>query len=56
MQLIKPKNILYKFLEKLKQVLYLPNDLEKEKGDKKLLLLSILDFDTVNYLITEDNF
>ena len=51
-QVINPS---YKFLKRLKEILYLPNDLERDIGDKKSLL-SILDIDTVNYVITEDNY
>ena len=45
----------YIYLKKLKQIFYLPNDLEKDEGDKKSLL-SILDSDNINYVITEDNY
>ena len=51
-QVINPS---YKFLNRLKQVLYLPNDIEEDIGDKKSLF-SILDLDTDNYVITEDNY
>ena len=51
-QLVNPS---YKFLERLKQILHLENDLEKDEGDKKSLL-SILDQDKNNYVITEDNY
>ena len=45
----------YKYLKRLKQILYIENDLEKDIGDKKSLL-SILDSDNINYVITEDNY
>jgi len=51
-QVINPS---YKFLKRLKHVLYLPNDLEKNIGDKNSLF-SILNLDTDNYVITEDNY
>ena len=51
-QVINPS---YKYLKRLKQILYLENDLEKDIGDKKSLL-SILDSDNINYVITEDNY
>jgi len=51
-QLVNPS---YKFLKRLKQILQLENDLEKDEGDKKSLL-SILDQDKNNYVITEDNY
>ena len=38
-------NSSYKYLKRLKQILSLPNDLEKDIDDKKSLL-SILDKDT----------
>ena len=43
-QVINPS---YKFLKRLKHVLYLPNDLEKNIGDKNSLF-SILNLDTDN--------
>ena len=53
-------NSSYKYLKRLKQILSLPNDLEKDievKKDEKLLsLLTILDKDTDNYVITDDNY
>ena len=45
----------YKFLKRLKNILNLPNDLEKDIGDKKSLL-SILNIGTDNYVITDDNY
>ena len=48
-------NSSYKYLKRLKQILFLPNDLEKDIDDKKSLL-SILDKDTDNYVITDDNY
>ena len=45
----------YKYLKRLKQILYLENDLEKDEGNKKSLL-SILDSDNINYVITEDTY
>ena len=45
----------YKYLKRLKQILYIPNDLEKDIDGKKSLL-SILDEGTDNYVITEDNY
>ena len=45
----------YKFLKRLKQILYLENDLEKDIGNKKSLL-SILNIGIDNYVITEDNY
>ena len=53
-------NSSYKYLKRLKKILCLPNDLEKDIAvtkDKILLsLLSILDKDTDNYVITDDNY
>ena len=49
------KNPSYKYLKRLKQILYLPNDLEKDINDKKSLL-SILDLGTDNYVIIDDNY
>ena len=43
------------YLQKLKEVLYLPNDVEKDEGDKKSLI-SILNNKFDNFIITEDNF
>ena len=60
-QLIIPKttDISYKsskdYLQRLKQVLSLPNEVETEQGDLKSLL-SILSYKTDNYVITNDNF
>ena len=46
-------NSSYKYLKRLKQILNLPNNIKKDKGDKKSLL-SILDFRSVNYVIDEE--
>ena len=43
-----------KFLKRLTQMLHLPNEFEKDEGDKKSLL-SIFNLDTDNYVITEGN-
>ena len=43
------------YLQKIKEILDLPNDVERNDGDKKSLL-SILDYQTDNYVITNDNF
>ena len=43
----------YKYLKRLKQILCLENDLEKDEGNRKSLL-SILDSDNTNYVITDD--
>ena len=43
------------YLKRMKEILYLPNDVEKDEGNYKSLL-SILDFKTDNYVITNDNF
>ena len=43
------------YLLRLKQVLNLPNDVEQDIGDQKSLL-SILDYQSDNYVITNDNF
>ena len=52
-QVINPS---YKYLKRLKQVLHLPNDVEKDIDDKKSLL-SILEKGSIdNYVITEDNY
>ena len=45
----------YKFLKRLKHILNLPNDLERDEGDKRSLI-SILNIGTDNYVITEDNY
>jgi len=45
----------YKYLKRLKKILYLDNEVEENKGNKKSLI-SILDKDTDNYIITEDNY
>ena len=45
----------YNYLARLKIILNLPNDLVEDKEDKKSLL-SILDIDLDNYVITEDNY
>jgi len=52
-QVINPS---YKYLKRLKQILYLPNDLEKDIGDKKSLLSILEKGITDNYVITEDNY
>ena len=51
-QVINPS---YKYLKRLKFLLYLPNDLENEIDGNKSLL-SILEEGTDNYVITEDNY
>ena len=43
------------YLQKMKEILELPNEVEKNVGDKKSLL-SILDYQSENYVITNDNF
>ena len=43
------------YLNEIKSVLNLPNDIEKDIGNKKSLI-SILNYKTDNYVITEDNF
>ena len=43
------------YLKKIKEILHLPNEVEKVLGDKKSLL-SILNYKTDNYVITNDNF
>ena len=43
------------YLIEIKKVLFLPNDIEKDLGDKKSLK-SILNYKTDNFVITEDNF
>ena len=45
----------YKYLKRLKQILCLENDLEKDEGNRKSLL-SILDSDNTNYVITDDTY
>ena len=45
----------YKFLKRLKNILNLPNDLDKDKGNLKSLI-SILNIGSDNYIITEDNY
>ena len=49
-------NSSYKYLKRLKQILYLPNDLEKDIDDKKSLLSILEKGITDNYVITEDNY
>ena len=52
------KNVInpsYKYLKRLKKILYLDNDVEKDKGDKKSLI-NILELGISNYVITEDNY
>lgn len=46
----------YKYLKRLKQILYLPNYLEKNIDGKKSLLSIIDEGSTDNYVITEDNY
>jgi hypothetical protein len=48
-------NSSYKYLKRLKQMLDLPNEVDKDVEDKKSLL-SILNLDTENYVITDDNY
>ena len=48
-------NPTHRFLQRLKQILYLENELENDKGNNKSLL-SILNLNTDNYVITEDNY
>ena len=43
------------YLQEIKEILDLPNEVEKEEGDTKSLL-SILDYETDHYVITNDNF
>ena len=43
------------YLEMLKELLDVENEIENEKGDKKSLL-SILQYNTQNYIIIDDNF
>ena len=43
------------YLQKIKEIFDLPNDIEKEEKDKKSLL-SILNYKTDNYVIINDNF
>jgi len=52
-QVINPS---YKYLKRLKDVLHLPNDLEKDIDDKKSLLSILEKGSTSNYVITEDNY
>ena len=47
------KNESYEYLKKLKEILFIPNDIEKDIGENKSLL-SILNSD--NYIITNDIF
>ena len=42
----------YKFLKRLKQILYIQNDIDIEEGEQK----SLLNLDADNYIITEDNY
>ena len=49
------KNISFKYLKKLKKILNLPNDLEKDIENKKSLL-NILNSCNDNYVITEDTY
>ena len=46
----------YKYLKRLKKILYLPNDIEKKIDDKKSLLSILEEGSTDNYVITEDNY
>ena len=48
-------NTSYKYLERLKTIFNLPNDLEKDINDNKSLL-SILEKDNDHYVLTEDNY
>ena len=48
-------NSSYKYLKRLKQMLDLPNEVDKNVEDKKSLLY-ILNLDTDNYVITDDNY
>jgi len=52
-QVINPS---YKYLKRLKDILYLPNDLEEDIEDKKSLLSILEKGSTSNYVITEDNY
>jgi len=56
-QVINPS---YKYLERLKKILNLENDLEDDLEDdkhkKKKSLISILSGDNINYVITDDNY
>ena len=45
----------YIFLQKLKNILNLPNDIDEAQGNLKSLV-SILNIRTDNYVITEDNY
>ena len=52
------KNVInpsYKYLKRLKKILYLDNEVEEDKDDKKSLI-SILNLGNSNYVITEDNY
>lgn len=49
------KNSSKDYLSCMKKILNLPNEVEEKKGDKKSLL-SILNYQTDNYVITNDNF
>ena len=49
------KNSSKDYLSFMKKILNLPNEVEEKKGDKKSLL-SILTYQTDNYVITNDNF
>ena len=46
----------YKYLKRLKQILYLPNDIEDDKDGFKSLLSILKEGSTDNYVITEDNY
>ena len=52
-QVINPS---YKYLKRLKKILYLPNDLEKDIGNNKSLLSILEKGSTDNYVITDDNY
>jgi len=45
----------YKFLKRLKNILNLPNEVDKTQGNLKSLI-SILNINSDNYVITEDNY
>ena len=52
-QVINPS---YKYLKRLKNILYLPNDLEKDIDNNKSLLSILEKGSTDNYVITDDNY
>ena len=51
-QVVEPS---YKFLKRLKNILNLPNEVDKTQGNLKSLI-SILNINSDNYVITEDNY